>query len=159
MIICNWRCTVQFRTEIDRSTRQWSSECRVSFNAVIAPGYDGARVINSHNAGTNAVIKETCPFADYDHCSLTCIIEFTLSSSFKAYCYEKYDWCCKRSYPTKFLSTSNKKHHYAEQLRWALKFLLGWLFFQKLWVEWITSLENFLPVMLLLHGIWQAVLV
>ena len=48
---------------------QHLTDCHLSFNAVIAQGYDGARVMSSNNVGTSAVIKHSCPFADYYHCS------------------------------------------------------------------------------------------
>ena len=54
---------------IGKAVLKHLTECHLSFNAVIAQGYDGARVMSSNNVGTSAVIKRNFPDADYYNCS------------------------------------------------------------------------------------------
>ena len=42
---------------------------KLSLTAAVAQGYDGASVMSSENVGTSATVKESCPFAEYYHCS------------------------------------------------------------------------------------------
>jgi hypothetical protein len=115
----------------------------LSFNAIIAEGYDWARVMSSHNVRTNAEIEENCPFADYYHCPAH-VLTLCLVQASKHHTMRTMIGTVEEV--SKVSSNSNKKHVILQK---AIEFstsvstrvtLPG--LSETLWVERITSPEK-----------------